>query len=88
MGDFLSILLFYIRPHRVKNVQIWSFFLVRIQSECGKIRTRKNSVFGHFSRSALYLDTLDNACSFLLFGGAFGYYYQSLLYLRYLDLQL
>ena len=24
------------------------FFLVRIQSECGKIRTRKNSVFGHF----------------------------------------
>ena len=27
------------------------FFLVRIQSECGKIRTRKNSVFGHFSRS-------------------------------------
>ena len=27
------------------------FFLVRIQSECGKIQTRKNSVFGHFSRS-------------------------------------
>ena len=26
------------------------FFLVRIQSECGKIRTRKNSVFGHISR--------------------------------------
>ena len=24
---------------------------VRIQSECGEIRTRKNSVFGHFSRS-------------------------------------
>ena len=24
---------------------------VRIQSECGKIRTRKNSVFGHGSRS-------------------------------------
>ena len=24
---------------------------LRIQSECGKIRTRKNSVFGHFSRS-------------------------------------
>ena len=24
------------------------FFLVRIQSECEKIRTRKNSVFGHF----------------------------------------
>ena len=27
------------------------FFLVRIQSECSKIRTRKNSVSGHFSRS-------------------------------------
>ena len=27
------------------------FFLVRIQSECGKMRTRKNSVFGHTSHS-------------------------------------
>ena len=27
------------------------FFLVRILSECDKIRTRKNSVFEHFSRS-------------------------------------
>ena len=26
-------------------------FLVRIQSKCGKIRTRNSSVFGHFSRS-------------------------------------
>ena len=26
---------------------------LRIQSECGKIRTRKNSVFGHFSRVAV-----------------------------------
>ena len=25
---------------------------LRIQSKCEKIRTRKNSVFGHFSRSA------------------------------------
>ena len=25
---------------------------LRIQSECGEIQTRKNSVFGHFSRSA------------------------------------
>ena len=24
---------------------------LRIQFECGKIRTRKNSLFGHFSRS-------------------------------------
>ena len=28
--------------------------LSRIQSECEKIRTRKNSVFRHFSRSAIY----------------------------------
>ena len=50
----------------VKKAQIRSFFwsvfsLIRteygkilcIQCECGKIRTRKNSVFGHFSRSVL-----------------------------------
>ena len=28
---------------------------LRIQSECGKIRTRKNSVFEHFSRIANYI---------------------------------
>ena len=28
------------------------FLSFRIQSECWKIRTRKNSLFGHFSRSA------------------------------------
>ena len=35
---------------------------LRIQSECGKIRTRKNSVFGHFSRSLcfMYYDELGN----------------------------
>ena len=27
------------------------FVSIRIQSKCGKIRTRKNSVFGHFSGS-------------------------------------
>ena len=31
------------------------FFLVRIQSESRKIRTRKNSVFGHFSRTVQYV---------------------------------
>ena len=39
----------------VKIVQIRSFFYslnLRIQSECGKIRTRKNSVLGYFSHSA------------------------------------
>ena len=45
----------------VKSVQIQSFFwsvISRIQSECGKIRTRNNSVFGHFSRRDLLLDAL------------------------------
>ena len=37
--------------HYVKSVQIRSFFWVRIQPEYGKIRTWKNSVFGHFLHS-------------------------------------
>ena len=43
--------------HCVKSVQLrisyrMSYFVsLHIQSECGKIRTRKNSLFGHFSRS-------------------------------------
>ena len=32
------------------NTERYSVSL-RIQSECGEIRTRKNSIFGHFSRS-------------------------------------
>ena len=57
--------------HCVKSVQIWSFFWsvfsriwteysvsVRIRSECEKIRTRKNSVFGHFARSAYVISCL------------------------------
>ena len=31
---------------------------LRIQSKCGKIQTRNNSVFGHFSRS-LYCNEAD-----------------------------
>ena len=58
----------YILRHCMKSVQIRDFsgpfFLtfglnterysvsLHIQSQCGKIRIRKNSVFGHFSRSA------------------------------------
>ena len=39
----------YILREKSPNTE---FFLVRIiQSECGKIQTRKNSVFGQFSRS-------------------------------------
>ena len=52
--------------HCVKSVQIQTFFLVLIFPHSGwtrwisvfipntKIRTRKNSVFGHFSRSECY----------------------------------
>ena len=38
----------------------------RIQSECGKIWTRKNSVFGHISRSVIqsYWKTLNNTRNF------------------------
>ena len=39
------------------------FFLVRIQSECGKIWTRKNSIFGHFSRCVL-ADSVEDFPSF------------------------
>ena len=35
-------------------------FLVCIQSECGKLRTRKNSVFGHFSRNVYLKQFLKN----------------------------
>ena len=38
----------YQKLHCLKYVQVRSFF----RSECGKMRTRKNSVFGRFSRSA------------------------------------
>ena len=37
------------------NVERYSVFL-RIQSKCEKIRSRKNSVFGHFSRSVGQLE--------------------------------
>ena len=48
----------YINPHCVKSIQIrsyfWSLFSC-IQSEYRKIRARNNSLFGHFSRSAIAL---------------------------------
>ena len=44
----------FVTTHCMKSVQIrsfvWSVFS-GIQSECGKIRTKKNSVFGQFFRS-------------------------------------
>ena len=45
--------------HWMKSIQIRSFFwsvFSRIQSEYRKIRTRKNSVFGHFSHSDLLIE--------------------------------
>ena len=59
--------------HCVKSVQIrsfsWSVFSVslHIQSECRKIRTRKNTVFGQFSPSDIYAIWLVKTCIFLLF---------------------
>ena len=60
-------LCFLLKSHYAKSVQIGSFFWsvfpvfglntgrysisLRIYFECRKIRTRKNSVFGHFSHS-------------------------------------
>ena len=44
------------KTHCVKSVQIWSFFwsvFYLIRMEYGKIGTRKNSVYEHFSRSDL-----------------------------------
>ena len=35
---------------------------LRIQSECGKIQTRKNSVFEHFSRSVNSILYKTNVC--------------------------
>ena len=44
------------KDHCVKNVQIWSFFwsvFSYIWTKYRKIRTRKKSIFGHFSRNEL-----------------------------------
>ena len=42
----------------LENCPNTKFFLLRIQHECEKIRTRKNSVFGHFSRSVCVFKSL------------------------------
>ena len=41
--------------HYVKCPKYGVFVSRRIQSECRKIRTRKNSVFGHFPRSVVHM---------------------------------
>ena len=47
-GDFSGASKNIFRSHCIKCVQIWSFFWSVFRNEYGKIRTRKNSVFGHF----------------------------------------
>ena len=62
-------LIFYIYTWSSDIVTTWKVskygvFLVRIfriQSKCRKIRTRKNLLFGHFSRSVLYIERIGNA---------------------------
>ena len=58
-GLIIFCALFFIILHCVKSVQIRSYFwsaFSHIWTEYRKIRTRNNSVFGHFSRSHSYKD--------------------------------
>ena len=52
------------------NTEIYGVNL-RIQSECRKIRTRKNSVFGHISRSAIELARIIREIITIKFVGIF-----------------
>ena len=47
----------YLTPWQVPVPKIWYSVTLRIQSECGKIRTRKNSIFRHFWRSVMALNS-------------------------------
>ena len=66
MTKRLKILLFPVRKYIIKvtlcekcqNTVFFYFVNLRIQSEYGKIRTRKNSVFGHFSRSVKNINSV------------------------------
>ena len=54
--------------HCVKSVQTGSFFcslFSRLRTECRKIRTRKNLVFRHFSRSVTFTQSVIQANAFL-----------------------
>ena len=63
--------------HCVKSVQIRSFFW----SYKRKIRNRRNSVFGHFSRSVIYIALCLKIAAHLLFLGR-AYEYQVILSLK------
>ena len=47
----ISILLLLLLCEKCPNTEIFLVRISRIRTEFGKIRTRKNSVFGQFSRS-------------------------------------
>ena len=69
----VHIVQFYSVYHCVKSVHIRRFFwsvYSRIQSECGKIRTRKNSVYGHFTQCMPIIDVF-NVLSFRSFANSF-----------------
>ena len=51
--------MFCISPYSVRMRSL------HIQSECGKIRTRKNSVFGHISHSVNLLESVDFSAFFI-----------------------
>ena len=58
---FFEVLLTHYRPSTLhEKCPKKEFFLVHILFEYRKIRTRKNSVFGHFSRS----DSLNTTCKY------------------------
>ena len=56
--DLSDLLLFFFSRHCVKSVQIWSYLwsvFSCIQYKYRKIWTRNKSVFGHFSRSGVFV---------------------------------
>ena len=60
---FLYLLKNFLGTHCAKSVQIRSFFwsvFSRLRTECRKIRTRKNSVFGYFQRSDMICVICEN----------------------------
>ena len=56
---------------------------MRIQFKCGKIRTRKNSVFGHFSRSVCHYSESNDLHDWHAFFVVFVFFICLLIYLFY-----
>ena len=63
LDPYMCVLICLSLPEKYPNTAFFLYFpavSLRIQPECEKIRTRKNSVFGHFSRSV-------NACVLMIY---------------------